>query len=208
MANTKVTAEAPAAEVSDLPRVDEAIASVERLYQTLTGSPPPPSSDVPYAPIPVEKDAAELVTERLDRLIDALGQPPGQLDAGGNHLGAASGGGGVGGTAATAWSPPITVWENADGLLVFLEVPGVNRQDLQLSDEGDSLTVKGRRSAEVDGLRLRMTERPLGPFKRRIILPRGAGGGDLSARLRDGVLEIRIPKPKASASGPRTIPIA
>ena len=136
MANTKVTAEAPAGEVSDLPRVDEAIASVERLYQTLTGGPPPPAAEEPYAPIPVEKDAAELVTERLDRLIDALGQPPGQLDAGGDHLGAS------GGTAATAaWSPPITVWENAEGLLVFLEVPGVGRQDLQLSDEGDSLTV-------------------------------------------------------------------
>jgi len=198
MANTKVTAEAPAGEVSDLPRVDEAIASVERLYQTLTGSPPPAPSDEPYAPIPVEKDAAELVTERLDRLIDALGQSPGQ----GDPLGA------PGGTPATAWSPPITVWENTEGLLVFLEVPGVPRQELQLSDEGDSLTIKGRRSAEVDGLRLRMTERPLGHFKRRIILPRGAGGGDLTARLRDGVLEIRIPKPKASQAGPRTIPIA
>jgi len=202
MANTKVTAEAPPAEVADLPRVDEAIAGVERLYQTLTGSPPPPAADEPYAPIPVEKDAAELVTERLDRLIDALGQPLGQLDAGGDQLGA------PGGTAAPAWSPPITVWENAEGLLVFLEVPGVHRQDLQLSDEGDSLTVKGRRSTEVDGLRLRMTERPLGPFKRRIILPRGSGGGDLSARLRDGVLEIRIPKPQSSAAGHRAIPIA
>ncbi|HXO39919.1 MAG TPA: Hsp20/alpha crystallin family protein [Thermoanaerobaculia bacterium] len=202
MANTKVTAEAPAAEVSDLPRVDEAIAGVERLYQTLTGNPPPPQADEPYTPIPVEKDAAELVTERLDRLIDALGQPFGQLDAGGDQLGA------PGGAAAPAWSPPITVWENTEGLLVLLEVPGVHRQDLQLSDEGDSLTVKGRRSTEADGLRLRMTERPLGPFKRRIILPRGSGGGDLSARLQNGVLEIRIPKPKSSASGHRTIPIA
>ena len=202
MANTKVTAEAPAAEATDLPRVDEAIASVERLYQTLTGSPPPTPADEPYAPIPVEKDAAELVTERLDRLIDALGQPLGQPEAGGDHHGA------PGGTPAAAWSPPITVWENAEGLLVFLEVPGVHRQDLQLADEGDSLTVKGRRSAELDGLRLRMTERPLGLFKRRIILPRGSGGGDLSARLHDGVLEIRIPKPKSSATGPRTIPIS
>ena len=87
-------------------------------------------------------------------------------------------------------------------------MPGVNRQDLQLSDEGDSLTVKGRRSTEVDGLRLRMTERPLGPFKRRIILPRGSGGGDLVARLHDGVLEIRISRPKSSTSGHRAIPIA
>lgn len=200
MANSKVTAEAPAAEVTDLPRVDEAIAGVERLYQTLTGSPPPPPAEEPYAPIPVEKDAAELVTERLDRLIGALGQPFGQLDAGGDQLHTPNG--------TAAWSPPITVWENADGLLVLLEVPGVQRQDLQLSDEGDSLTVKGRRNTEVDGLRLRMTERPLGPFKRRIVLPRGSGGGDLSARLHDGVLEIHIPKPKSSSPGHRTIPIA
>lgn len=198
MANTKVTAEAAAGEVADLSRVDEAIASIERLYQSLTGSPPPPPAEEPYSPIPVEKDAAELVTERLDRLIDAIGEPPGQQAAGAERPGGA----------ATTWSPPITVWENAEGLLVFLEVPGVNRQDLQLSDEGDSLTIKGRRSPDCDGMRLRMTERPLGTFRRRIILPRGSGGGDLSARLREGVLEIRIPKPKAGANGPRTIPIA
>jgi HSP20 family protein len=198
MATSKVTAEATAGEVAELPRVDEAIASVERLYQALTGSQPPPAADEPYAPIPVEKDAAEFVTERLDRLIDELGQrldPPAELRAPAE-------------AAETAWSPPLTVWENGEGLLLLLEVPGVQRQDLQLADEGDSLTIQGQRGVENHGMRLRMTERPLGPFRRRIILPRGAGGGNLSARLHEGLLEIRIPKPAQAAAGPRTIPIA
>jgi HSP20 family molecular chaperone IbpA len=203
MATSKVSAEAATGEITDLPRIDEAIASVERLYQALTGSQAPPASEEPDAPIPVEKDAAEFVTERLDRLIDALGQSLGQPGAAGVEGAPPSPQ-----PAETAWSPPITVWENAEGLLVQLDVPGVSRQELQLSDEGDSLTVQGQRKADNDGLRLRMTERPLGPFRRRIILPRGAGGGDLQARLREGVLEIRIPKPKKPAAGQRTISIS
>ncbi|MBV8201668.1 MAG: Hsp20/alpha crystallin family protein [Acidobacteria bacterium] len=199
MATSKVN-EAAAGEVADLPRIDEAIASVERLYQALTGTQAPPAADEPETPIPVEKDAAEFVTERLDRLIDALGQSLGQPGAAGAPPSPAA--------AETAWSPPITVWEDAEGLLVHLEVPGVGRQDLQLSDEGDSLTVKGQRKADSDGMRLRMTERPLGTFRRRIILPKGSGGGDLQARLREGVLEIRIPKPKKPATSQRTIPIS
>ena len=72
----------------------------------------------------------------------------------------------------TAWVPPLAVWEDGQGLLVSIEVPGVERQDLRLDDDGDSLTVSGQRRTESDGLRLRMTERPFGPFRRRIVLPR------------------------------------
>ena len=193
MPTSKITAEAPAGEVAELPRVDEAIAGVERLYQALTGTPPPPVEE-PYAPIPVEKDAAEVVTERLDRLLDELGPRAGQQAPGT--------------VAEPEWSPPLTVWENGEGLLLLVEVPGVQRHDLRLADEGDSLTIQGRRTERGDGMRLRMNERPLGPFRRRIILPRGSGGGNVSARLHDGVLEIRIPKPANAAQGPRAIPIS
>lgn len=200
MPANKVTAEATAGETSELPRVDEAIADVEQLYQALTGGQPLPPADETYAPIPVETDAAEFVTERLDRLLDslALGQPA---------IGGAAGSGSEL-PAETTWSPPLSVWENGDGLLVLLEVPGVDRQNLQLADDGDSLTVKGKRLPAPGNRRLRMTERPLGPFRRRIVLPKGTGGGDLTAHLRDGILEIHIAKPKTGAAGPRTIPIA
>jgi HSP20 family protein len=188
MPTNKTVAEPALGEITELPRVDEAIAEVERLYESLTGSPPPPA-EAASSPLPVEKDAAEAIAERLDRLLEALGQPAG-------HPGE------------TPWSPPITVWEDGAGLLLRLEVPGVSRRDLQLLDDGDSLTVTGRRAAANDGMRLRLTERPLGPFQRKILLPRGASGGELSARLHDGVLEIHIPKPATGAGGPHAVPVS
>ncbi len=191
MATNKVTAEpAPVpGEIAELPRVDEAIAGVERLYESLTGSPPPPA-EAASSPLPVEKDAAEFVSERLDRLLEALGQPAGQAGE-------------------VPWSPPISVWEDGGGgFTLNLEVPGVSRRDLQLFDDGESLTVTGRLKAANDGMRLRMTERPIGPFQRKIVLPRGAAGGELSARLHDGVLEIHIPKPAAGAGAPRAVPVS
>jgi HSP20 family protein len=200
MPANKTIVEAPAGEAAGPSRVDEAIVGVEQLYQALTGRPVPPPAEEPYAPIPVEKDAAEFVTERLDRLLDALGTPLGQP--------APPGGAAVQGAPAAGWSPPVTVLEDSDGLLVLLDVPGVQREQLQLSDDGDSLTVAGQRLVASDGLRLRMSERPLGPFRRRIVLPRGSGGGEVKARLHDGVLEIRIPRPKGTATGPRTLTIS
>jgi len=190
MATNKVTTE-PASvhgEIAELPRVDEAIAGVERLFESLTGSPPPPA-EAASSPLPVEKDAAEFVSERLDRLLEALGQPTGQPGE-------------------MPWRPPISVWEDGGGFMLSLEVPGVSRRDLQLFDDGESLTVTGRLKAANDGMRLRMTERPLGPFQRKIVLPRGAAGGELSAKLHDGVLEIHIPKPAASAGAPRAVPVS
>jgi HSP20 family protein len=241
MATSKNTAEAPpaASEVAPLPRVDEAIVVVERLYQAITGSPPPATpADEPLTPLPVEKDAAEFITERLDRLLDAideitaLGQPsPAGQPAGGHdqrnprnpqgrqarqdHRGreaqqGLAGQPGAAGlpAAVAAWSPPLTCYEDGDGLLLQLEVPGVHRQDLQLSHDGDSLTIAGKRTPENGGKRLRLTERPLGTFWRRIILPRGTGAGEINASLRDGVLEVRIPKPKEGTATHRPISIS
>jgi len=199
MATTKTTVEAPPGELGGPSRVDEAIAGVEQLYQALTGHPLPPAGEEPYAPIPVEKDAAEFVTDRLERLLDVLGRPLGPPAARAAQ---------AAGAPAAGWSPPVTVLEDAEGLLVLLDVPGVQRKHLQLADDGDSLTVAGQRSVASNGLRLRMSEAPLGPFRRRIVLPRGSGGGDLAARLHDGVLEIRIQRPKGAAAGPRSLAIS
>jgi HSP20 family protein len=184
MPTTKSTAELEP-EIAELPRVDEAISSVERLYETLTGSPAPPPVNDESTPIPVERDAAEFLSERLDRLIDALGQPT---------------------RPEPTWSPLLSVWEEAKGLLVALEVAGITKQDIKVIDEGQSLLVTGERKPSGDGLRLQMSERPIGPFRRQILLPRGVSGADATARLHDGLLEIRIPK-SASSSGARPISI-
>ena len=172
--------------VSNAP-VDEAIAGVERLYRVVTGR-TPPATDEPYSPIPVERDPADVVSERVDRLLDALG---GATD-----------------TPTLRWSPPMTVWEDERGLLVCLDVAGVGRRDLELSLEGDVLTLRGRRPVTREAMRLRGSERPLGQFVRQIVLPRVPPAAELSAQLREGVLEILVPqKRSATGGGARPIPI-
>jgi len=185
MATAKNPTESATA-VLEMPRVDEAIAGVERLYQNLTGSPPPPPAQEDSSPIPVELDPAEFLTERLERLIDALAPNSGSE---------------------STWSPPLTLWEDGHELALVLDLAGVDKQDIRLVDEGESLVLSGQRRVSYDGKTLRMSERPLGPFKRTILLPRGVSGSEASASFHDGVLEIRIPR-SGSAAESRSIVVA
>jgi HSP20 family protein len=156
-------------------QVDEAIAGMERLYTALTGKTPPAPGEQPYAPIPVELDAAEFVGEQVERLRRALEGP-------------------VAAPAQTAgWSPPVSVWEKDEELVLAVDLAGVRREDLRLAVEGRLLTVRGQRPAAFDGHRLRLSERPLGAFARTFVLPPTVES-EPKAQLRDGVLEIRLAK--------------
>jgi HSP20 family protein len=158
----------------DAAEIDPIIASLERVYQSLTGTSPPPPGEDAYAPIPIERDPGEYVSQRFEKLLEALQQPP------------AAG--------SPSWSPPLTVWESAAEVVVCIDLPGVPRQDVELALESDVLTVRGRRPIAHDSARLRMQEGPLGPFERRILLPQRVDRTEPSARLEDGVLEIRLGK--------------
>jgi HSP20 family protein len=149
--------------------VDEAIAGIERLYETLTGTPAPEGGQT-YAPIPVERNPSDFVEERLERLLGALGQP----------------------LVTAAWSPPMVVWEDTCITVACLDLPGVKRSEIEVVDEGGVITVTGQRQPAYGGHRLQLAERPLGAFRRQILLPRGAQLQ--SAKLQEGVLELHIAK--------------
>lgn len=177
---------------TDVLEIDPLIMSLERMYQVVTGSAPPPPSEEAYAPIPVERDPGEYVTERLEKLLEAVVSP----------LGAA------GSTQATLaahapWTPPLLVWENDREVVLQVEIPGVRRQDVEVELDDDVLLVRGRRNAEQDGARLRLAERPLGRFERRVQLPRRVERAEPSAKLSDGVLEVRLAKPQGEAGASR-----
>jgi HSP20 family protein len=168
--------------------IDPLIASVERVYEALTGGPPPPLSEEAYAPIPVERDPGEYVSQHFEQLIEALQQPS---------------------PARAASSPPLTVWENERELVLHVDLPGVKRQDLELSLDADVLSVRARRPVEPDGARLRFNERPLGSFERRVVLPSRVDRSEPSARLVDGVLEVRLAKAQRDrAAGRRAINVS
>jgi HSP20 family protein len=169
-------------------KVDDVIASVEGFYQALTGRTPPPASESPFSPIPVERDPGEFVTEQLGRLLQSLQRPAAAL--------------------AAPWSPPLSVWEDERELVISLDLAGVARNEVELTLEGNALTVRGRRPLVDDGLRLRLSERPLGPFERRVFLPQRILPTEANAQLRDGVLEIHLAKPPAETAAPREIRVA
>jgi HSP20 family protein len=173
--------------------VDALIDRMEQLYETVTGQQPPPP-DPPYAPIPIETEPMRVVEQSLDQLLAALtGVAPAAPPP----------------VTAIPWTPAVTVWEGPQALIVGLDVPGVERDDIQIAIDGDTLLVTGRMSPRRETPRLRASERPLGPFQRRLVLPPALRGRakELTAELRDGRLELRFEKSGGEPIGRQTIPI-
>ena len=106
----------------------------------------------------------------------------------------------------SAWSPRIDIAETPEDFRIWVDLPGVATEDIDLTVSGQELLVRGERrplDEPVGGLR--STERPVGPFARRIALPSDVETDAIQAEAKNGVLSIRVPK--APASRPRVIPV-
>ena len=100
---------------------------------------------------------------------------------------------------AAAWNPPVDVVEQTDRILVKVEVPGVDEQDLRVTFEDGMLTVGGERRFERrDDSNYHRIERAYGSFTRTFTLPRSVEASQIAANYRNGVLEIEIPKKEES----------
>lgn len=166
--------------------IDETILQVERLYQGITGR-PLPQTDSPYAPIPAEKDPSRQVEESMERLMGLLGRPL---------------------PTSPPFSPLLTAQESPAELLICLDLPGTRREQVEVAIQGNLLVVTGVRQSPVcNGHQLRLSEVPLGRFHRVIPLPQGTRPAGMTAQLRDGVLEIRIPRETPQPQRGETIPV-
>lgn len=114
---------------------------------------------------------------------------------------ALEGGGSPAESARRAFSPPLDIARTAQGLVVTLEVPGLEREEIEVALEGDVLTVSGERSAvePLAGAQLLRSERRRGRFVRSLALP-PAAGREVQAVLRDGVLTLTVTR---AANGAR-----
>jgi HSP20 family protein len=96
-----------------------------------------------------------------------------------------------------AWTPRIDVQQRDNALVVRADLPGVRKEDVQIDVTDDGLTISGRRQEErqegSDDQGYRVVERSCGSFYRTIPLPPGANTENLTATMRDGVLEVTIP---------------
>lgn len=96
----------------------------------------------------------------------------------------------------TQWAPRVDVHERPDQFLISADIPGVDPKDIEVHMENGVLTVRGERHNETkeEGETFSRRERTYGSFYRRFALPDTADAERVSAKGKNGVLEISIPK--------------
>ena len=94
------------------------------------------------------------------------------------------------------WSPAVDIREEDSRYVLEADIPGVAREDLDITLEDSVLTIKGKRANKDEESRegYRRRERVLGRFVRQFSLPDTVNTEAISAVITDGVLEIGIPK--------------
>jgi len=94
------------------------------------------------------------------------------------------------------WAPAVDIIEDKDRFVLRADLPGVDRDDIDVSMDDGVLTIAGERRAEepseFDGIK--RYERASGRFQRRFTLPESADAEAIKARSVNGILEISIPK--------------
>ena len=101
---------------------------------------------------------------------------------------------------------PVDVYEIDDAFVVSAFMPGLSANDLSISVEQGTVTINGEaRQDEAPNLRPIVRERPAGAFTRTFTLPVLLDADKVQAELRDGVLNLTLPK--AASAKPRKIEI-
>jgi len=97
-----------------------------------------------------------------------------------------------------AWAPPLDVYETEDALVYAFDLPGVaeNKISIEIQDDTLSVSAERERTVQESGDRFYRFERRHGSFSRAVGLPQGIDDSRVEASYKDGVLEIRVPKPE------------
>ena len=109
-------------------------------------------------------------------------------------------------SAEAALMPPVNVFEDASGITLYADLPGVPRDRLNLQVEADTLTIEGEVGLDTpEGMEATHAEIGLPRYRRVFTLSKELDSENVSAELRNGVLKLRIPK--AEHAQPRRIEV-
>lgn len=94
------------------------------------------------------------------------------------------------------WVPVVDIKEEKDRFVLHADLPGVDRENIDITMEDGVLSIRGERQLEQvsDGAEYKRVERAHGTFYRRFALPDTADPDKINARCNQGVLEVEIPK--------------
>jgi HSP20 family protein len=96
------------------------------------------------------------------------------------------------------WLPAVDVWETDNEVVLSFDLPGIPEDKITVELDDNVLTVSGERerTQEHTSERFYRFERRFGTFSRSVTLPAGVTESDIMANYKDGVLEVRVPKPE------------
>jgi HSP20 family protein len=96
----------------------------------------------------------------------------------------------------SGWNPALDLYEDKDNLYVKVELPGMKREDIDVSLHEGSLSIAGERKSEQkhEDAEVYRAERFFGRFQRTVALPTPVASEKVKAQYKDGVLNITLPK--------------
>jgi HSP20 family protein len=102
------------------------------------------------------------------------------------------------GSSASRWIPAMDLVETDENLVLRADLPGMGEKDVNIEIKDGVLTISGERRSEHEekGEGFHRVERSYGTFSRSLSLPDGVDPQRVAADFKDGVLEVRIPKPE------------
>jgi HSP20 family protein len=105
----------------------------------------------------------------------------------------------------TGWAPALDVHEDKDSFSVRVELPGMKREDIEVSLHDGALVISGERKEEkiTEGTEVHRQERFYGKFSRALTLPAAVSGDKAKAQYKDGILTVTLPK--AEEAKPKAI---
>jgi len=100
----------------------------------------------------------------------------------------------------SGWTPALDVHEDKDNFVVQAELPGMKREEIDVSLHDGALSISGERKVEkkYEEAEVYRTERFFGKFQRTVTLPAPVAADKVKAQYKDGVLTITLPKTEAA----------
>jgi HSP20 family protein len=107
----------------------------------------------------------------------------------------------------TGWSPALDLYQSTDNVVAIVELPGMRKEDIDISLHDGTLTISGERKRESsNGKTAQRTERYVGTFRRSIALPTRVDPSKVNATYQNGILKVTLPK--AEEAKPKQIQVS
>ncbi len=96
----------------------------------------------------------------------------------------------------SGWTPALDVYEDKENIVVHAELPGMKKEDIEISLHDGGLSISGERKSEqkFEDAEVYRSERFVGRFQRTVALPSAVAIDQVKAQYKDGILTVTLPK--------------